>query len=180
MSEEAFYPEVYLMEVGPDILHTKFMTPAFVEYILLLCTELNTWAPNKRDIKYATQDIHFSRELPALQEIIEDQLNKVVWPKVAEWWSIPSFEVSDLFAIRYTLDTQTCLKLHHDDSFITGSVKLNNDYKGAELVFPKKNFSNKNIEVGDLIIWPSNITHLHCSTELLEGEKYSLTIWTRQ
>ena len=76
------------------------------------------------------------------------------------------------------MDTQKSLPPHHDDSFITGSVKLNSNYDGAEVLFPRKNFTNRHIEVGDLLLWPGNITHLHESTELISGEKYSLTIWT--
>ena len=58
-------------------------------------------------------------------------------------------------------------------------MKLNDEYKGAALEFPRQEFSNLDIHVGDLICWPSKITHPHRSTQLEEGEKYSLTIWTK-
>lgn len=178
---EAFFPECKITEVGSDILHTKFIRPEYIEYILACCKHLNSWAPNKGDKRYATQDIHLRKELPEIFEAINDHLNTVIWPQISMWWGVEGFEVSDMFALRYTLDTQSYLALHHDDSYITGSVKLNNEYVGAELVFPRKgHFSNKFIEPGDLLVWPGQITHAHKCTDLIEGEKYSLTIWTTQ
>lgn len=178
---EAFYNSTKITEVGPDILHIKFMTPEYVEFVLDACKELNTWAPNKGDKRYSTYDIHLEKEIPSIFETINDHLNSVVWPQVSLWWGVEGIEVSDMFALRYSLDTQTYLGMHHDDSYITGSVKLNSDYEGAELVFPRKNlFSNKYIAVGDLLVWPGQITHAHKCTDLLSGEKYSLTIWTKQ
>ena len=76
------------------------------------------------------------------------------------------------------MDTQTQLNLHCDASLVTGSVKLNDDYKGAELVFPRQKFSNKDVPVGKCILFPGQLTHGHECQELVSGVKYSLTIWT--
>ena len=69
--------------------------------------------------------------------------------------------------------------MHHDDSYITGSIKLNNDYTGAELLFPRQKFSNKDVQVGDLLLFPGEVTHPHKCAPLKSGEKYSLTMWTK-
>ena len=61
---------------------------------------------------------------------------------------------------------------------VTGSVKLNNDYVGADLLFPRQNISNKDVPVGRAIIFPGQVTHGHECTELKSGIKYSLTMWT--
>ena len=55
---------------------------------------------------------------------------------------------------------------------------LNNNYDGGILTFPRQSVTNQEVKVGDLLIWPSEITHPHNSTELKGGEKYSITIWT--
>lgn len=140
----------------------------------------NEWTSNHRDKDYFTQDLHFEKSLPDLFDLLKEHLHTNIYPLASEFWQIPDFTLKDLFAVRYTMDTQRSLPTHHDDSFITGSVKLNNTYEGAELVFPRKDFTNKSIEVGDLLLWPGNITHLHKSTELISGDKYSLTIWTEE
>lgn len=174
-----FYP-VNLTEIGPDILHTPFLTEEYCSILVSLLQENNSWKKNPTDTKFSTRDIYIEKAYPDLFSIINDYLDSEVWPKVSEFWEVGDFSVDTMFAIEYTLDTQKSLKAHHDRSFITGSVKLNNEYRGAELVFPKKEFSNGDIPTGDLLIWPSNVTHLHKCTELREGKKYSLTIWTKE
>jgi hypothetical protein len=57
---------------------------------------------------------------------------------------------------------------------------LNNNYEGAALYFPEKKFTNEDIEVGDILIWPGQITHRHGCKELKSGAKYALTIWTKE
>ena len=84
----------------------------------------------------------------------------------------------DAFIIKYEMDKQRSLRLHTDASLVTGSVKLNDDYTGGLLEFPRQKFSNKDIPVGKCLLFPGQVTHGHTSTELLSGIKYSLTIWS--
>jgi predicted 2-oxoglutarate/Fe(II)-dependent dioxygenase YbiX len=69
------------------------------------------------------------------------------------------------------------LRMHHDVAQVSASIKLNDDYDGALLEFPRQNFTNADVAVGDALVWPSLVTHPHASTQLTRGEKYSLTIW---
>lgn len=177
---EIFHPFPKLEEVGPDILCCKFLTPEGIDLIMNCIGAVNKWSANHRDKDYFTQDMHFKKDLPDLYDMITEYLEREIYPLASEFWDIPDFVVKELFAIRYTLDTQTSLDTHHDSSFITGSVKLNQGYLGAELYFPRKIFNNANVEVGDLLLWPGNITHLHGCSRLVEGEKYALTIWTEE
>lgn len=179
MTEEAFY-RPFLNEVGSDILLTKFMVPDFVEILLESCKALNSWEPNKSDRRYYTHDIHLRRELEGYYQLINDHLKSYVWPAVSIWWQTEHFYTTDMFAVRYTMDTQTSLASHSDSSFISGAVKLNTGYEGAELEFVTKDFNNSHVEVGDLLIWPGKITHPHRSRPLLSGEKHSLIIWTEE
>ncbi len=81
------------------------------------------------------------------------------------------------YIIRYT-DKGQKADLHHDISHITINIKLNKEYQGCDLYFPRQNFDTKDIPVGYAVIWPSTVTHPHGSTELLEGTKYSFISWT--
>jgi|SRR6056300_1311386 len=177
---DSVFKDINITEVGADILLVDFLQEEFCNIIVNACMSLNSWAPNKRDKRYFTQDIHLKNELPDLYSIIQEHLDTVVWREVGAWWSVDSFSVSDLFAIRYSSDGQTSLPLHHDDSFITGSVKLNNNYSGAELVLPRQKFSNTEVPVGSLLVFPGKITHPHKCDPLISGEKFSLTIWTAE
>ena len=88
------------------------------------------------------------------------------------------YGLRDAFTMRYTTDTQTSLALHTDASLVTGSVKLNSYYEGAELIFPRQDFSNINVKNGQCILFPAQVTHGHYVNELKSGVKYSLTMWT--
>ena len=80
--------------------------------------------------------------------------------------------------MKYSEDTQKTLGFHTDASLVTGSVKLNDDYEGATLVFPRQNFNNHDIPVGKMILFPGPLTHGHYVEPLKSGTKYSATFWT--
>ena len=84
----------------------------------------------------------------------------------------------DAFLIKYEMEKQRELRVHNDASLVTGSVKLNDDYKGGELYFPRQKLSNKDIPIGKCILFPGQVTHAHTSQEITQGIKYSLTIWS--
>ena len=88
------------------------------------------------------------------------------------------YGVRDAFIMKYTPETQNKLALHHDASLVTGSIKLNEQYKGGSLVYPRQDMSNDNTKVGNCILFPGQVTHGHQCLEITEGTKYSLTIWT--
>ena len=177
MSHELFH-EILLREVSRDILHTKFLPVEVCDLILQACLEKDSWSGNKRQ-PYFTQVIHIKEELPEWYSLLEVGLNTAL-QQAAEWWNVgEAISIAEVFALKYSEDTQRVLKVHHDDSFISGSIKLNSSYHGAELFFPRQNFTNKNIPVGDLLLWPGQITHEHGSATLLSGKKYSVTIWTK-
>jgi hypothetical protein len=63
---------------------------------------------------------------------------------------------------------------------VSGSVKLNDNYQGAELTFPRQHFTNRHITRGIMLMWPGQVTHPHVCEPLEEGVKYSLTLWTKR
>ena len=86
----------------------------------------------------------------------------------------------DAFIIKYAMDMQRDLPLHNDASLVTGSVKLNDDYLGGMLVFPRQEFHNHDIPIGKCLLFPGQVTHGHLSAPICEGTKYSLTIWSQR
>lgn len=176
--QDSFHRSLQPVEVAPYIFKFKFFTPKFCQYILTCCKHLNSWAPAEDDLKYFTQDINFEEQLPTLFRTISSALVNRVYPILEGAMSTDIDEPYSIFAIKYCLEGQTHLPIHRDESYVSGSIKLSDDYEGGELIFPEQGYSNKDLEVGDLIMWPGSITHPHGSDHLLSGEKYSLTIWT--
>jgi hypothetical protein len=165
-------------EAATDIITTPFLSPEFCETLVDCAKSFSTWE-GPEDQTYPTQNLHMEKELPVFHQIINEALTDMIWPKVRRWWDIDKIKTKDLFIIKYSTDTQVDLGLHHDDSFVSASIKLNNNYDGGSLYFPHQRFSVEDIPAGNIIVWPSQITHLHGSKKLTAGEKYSITIWTK-
>jgi len=113
-----------------------------------------------------------------LFEAVQNDMGMRIWPQLQQHWPLIDYHgINDAFIIRYEIGGQEELRIHHDVAQVSASVKLNNDYLGAELQFPRQEFSNAEMSVGSLIAWPSLVTHPHLSAPIISGVKYSLTIW---
>ena len=175
--EDAFPMFINPTPLGNNFLRFDFFTPHFCEYIIA-AAEGQEWGSNKKD-RYKTQDVYLEDAIPGLYEGINLQLEHRIWPAVVDYWDIDEVNTETIFVVKYSMDSQTSLELHHDESFISGSVKLNDKYEGGLLEFPRQKFTNEDIKVGQLICWPGKITHPHKSTDITQGTKYAMTIWTK-
>jgi predicted 2-oxoglutarate/Fe(II)-dependent dioxygenase YbiX len=109
---------------------------------------------------------------------VEQDIGIRLWPALQQWWPLIDYHgLRDAFVIRYAMGEQEELRMHHDVAQVSASIKLNDDYDGGVLEFPRQKFSNTDVPVGDVIAWPSLVTHPHASSQLTRGVKYSLTIW---
>ena len=136
------------------------------------------YKPDEGD-KVPAQEIRL-KELE-LFDIFSQHWEERVAPLIdEEFQNCPCYGVRDAFVIKYDLDGQRTLPLHSDASLVTGSIKLNDDYTGGELYFPRQDFSNQDVPVGKCILFPSQVSHPHRVNELLSGTKLSLTIWTKR
>jgi len=162
--------------VADEMIVTKLFEKNECDRLIDMSEALGSWEQMEGD-KFPAQEIRI-RDMGLWNEVEKIWLEKL--GKISEGYWPPMLHIGlrDAFTMRYTLDTQTTLGLHTDASLVTGSVKLNDDYEGAELVFPRQGFSNKDVPVGHCILFPSAVTHGHRVDELKSGIKYSLTMWT--
>jgi len=109
---------------------------------------------------------------------VEADLGRRVWPVLQQEWPFIEYcGLRDAFVIRYALGGQEHLRIHHDVAQVSASVKLNDGYEGGELSFPRQSVTNAPAVVGELLAWPSLVTHPHETSPLRAGVKYALTIW---
>ena len=166
--------------VADDIVAFEYMTPQMCDDLIGACDDAGGWAPRPDDA-YPAQEIRIDTLCPSLYKEMETRLTKNIWPQLQAYWPPMSmYGIRDFFAMRYSLDTQTELALHNDASMVSGSLKLNEDYQGAELTFPRQHFTNRHIPRGLMLMWPGQVTHPHVCEPLEEGVKYSLTLWTKR
>jgi len=163
-------------EVAKDILVVPFLSEAQCRDIIAKSEAVGGWGQMAGD-KFPAQEIRADKLgiWKELEAAWKDRLGKIAESK---WTPMEHIGLRDAFAMRYAMDTQTSLGFHTDASLVTGSVKLNEDYEGAELIFPHQNFSNINVPLGHCILFPSAVTHGHKVNPLKSGVKYSLTMWT--
>ena len=161
--------------LSDDILLIDFMSEDMCRNMISLA--------EKKQFKIMEGDKVPAQEL-RLKEIeqwslLEEHWNKIVYEIIWEYWNpCHCWGLRDAFIIKYEMDKQRELRLHNDASLVTGSIKLNDDYEGGILEFPRQGIDNRNIPIGKCLLFPGQVTHGHLSTQLTNGTKYSLTIWS--
>lgn len=169
---------IVFRKVADYMYASKFLTPEFCRFIINKCEALDNWGSASDSEEYLTQDVYLQQELPNIFRVINSCFNSLVKPAIDEAMPCEMNEAYSMFVVKYSPETQKTLGLHRDASHITATVKLNDSYIGGDLIFPEQDFSPKDLEVGEVLLWPASITHPHRVEELKKGTKYSLVIWT--
>lgn len=163
-------------ELGAELLVVPFWTPEFCRAIIR-AAELVGFAPDPDD-PVPGHEVSLAAISPALYQAVEQDLGARIWPQLRQVWPLIDYHgLRDAFVIRYAPGEQESLREHHDVAQVSAAVKLNDDYEGAELRFPRQGVDNAGVPVGALLAWPSLVTHPHDAAPLRAGVKHSLTIW---
>ena len=161
--------------LSDDIIVIDFMSEDMCQNMISLAED-KTFNFMEGD-KVPSQDLRL-KEI-GLWEQLKEHWNRTVYEIVYDYWNpCHMYGLRDAFIIKYEMDKQRSLRLHNDASLVTGSIKLNDDYEGGILEFPRQGVSNKDVPVGKCLLFPGQVSHGHTSTELQKGTKYSLTIWS--
>ncbi len=166
-----------LREVAPEIVVMPFWTPAFCDTVVRAAEAIGVFEPQPGD-PVPGHEVSLAVISPKLFETVEQDIGMRIWPQLQEHWPYIDYHgLRDAFVIRYAPGEQEHLRIHHDVAQVSGSVKLNEGYTGAELAFPRQGFTNADLAIGELVVWPSMVTHAHETLPLITGVKYALTIW---
>ena len=165
------------VEVAPDIVCMPFWTPEFCDAVVRASIAAGGFS-HQPDDPVPGYEVSLAAFAPTLFESLQNDIGMRVWPEIRRWWPIVDYHgVHDAFVIRFAMGEQEELRLHHDVAQVSASIKLNDSYVGGELEFPRQSFTNADVPVGNIIVWPSLVTHPHRGAPLISGEKYSLTVW---
>lgn len=163
--------------VADDVLVTPFWTPSFCATVIRAAEAIGAFEPQPDD-PVPGHEVSLAVISPRLFETVQQDIGLRIWPRLRTAWPYIDYHgLRDVFVIRYALGEQEHLRIHHDVAQVSASVKLNDDYEGAELSFPRQGFDNSGCGVGELLAWPSLVTHPHQTEQLRRGVKYALTIW---
>ena len=179
-----FYVPKYMQKdveyIDKDMILIKnLLSPEFCSDLIEECNRVGGWEPLPTD-KFPAQEIRlrYMENQKFYKAFEKAYYSKIEHVTESYWAALKMYGIRDLFAMRYSLDTQTRLRLHHDMSMVSGSMKLNNDFEGAFLNFPRQNITNLDHDIGSMVLWPASVSHPHECTELRSGTKYSLTLWS--
>lgn len=170
------------VDLGNDMYAIEFWKPEFCKELINIAENIGGFSSVPGDPVYGQElritqisDLFYKNYCEHWKRVVSPFLEEKIGMPSEQWflgWKVP-------FIIKYTMDGQRSLRPHADDSLYTGTIKLNDEYTGGELIYPRQKFSNKDVPVGTMILAPSMITHVHYSSELQSGVKYSFVSWTK-
>jgi hypothetical protein len=165
------------VQVAPDLVTVPWWTPTFCQALIRAAEAVGGFDADPED-PVPGEEVSLAAISPRLFAAVQDDVGLRLWPTLRQRWPLIDYHgLRDAFVIRYEPGRQTELRLHHDVAQVSASVKLNDDYQGGVLEFPRQQASNADLPVGALLAWPSLVTHPHRATPVTSGVKYSLTIW---
>jgi hypothetical protein len=164
-------------EVGPELLVVPCWTAPFCATVVRAAEALGAFEPQPDD-PVPGHEVSLAVISPRLFELVQEDFGMRIWPMLRTVWPyVDYYGLRDAFVIRYATGEQESLRIHHDVAQVSGSIKLNAGYTGAELVFPRQAFDNSAVGIGEMLVWPSLVTHPHETARLVDGVKYALTVW---
>jgi hypothetical protein len=165
---------------APEILVVPFWRDEFCEILIRAAEATGLWSSDPDD-PVPGAEVSLFTVSPRLVALIEEDLEARFWPEVKQHWGeVAVTGLHDAFVIRYEPGGATAgLGLHHDVAQISAHVKLNQGYEGGALSFPRQQWDTSEVNTGELVVWPSLVTHPHRSEPVTRGVKYGLTLWFR-
>jgi hypothetical protein len=163
--------------VGPELLVVPCWTVEFCSTLVRAAEAIGAFEPQPED-PVPGHEVSLAVISPRLFEAVQEDFGTRIWPQLQTVWPyVDYYGLRDAFVIRYAPHEQESLRIHHDVAQVSGSIKLNDGYSGADLVFPRQLFDNSGVGVGEMLVWPSLVTHPHETAQLDAGIKYALTAW---
>jgi len=166
-----------ISRVAEEMYALSCWTPGFCSALIQAAELTGTFEPDLND-PVPGREVSLAMISPKLFNAVEADFGARVWPQLQENWPLIDYHgLQDVFVIKYEVGQQEELRMHHDVAQVSASIKLNDDYEGAELEFPRQRFSNRDLKIGQMLAWPSLVTHPHQSAKITKGVKYSATVW---
>ena len=121
---------------------TPFWTPEMCAAVIRAAEAVGAFEQQPDD-PVPGHEVSLALISPRLFEAVEIDIGRRIWPRLRTVWPYVDYHgLRDVFVIRYALGEQESLRIHHDVAQLSGSVKLNDDYRGGELDFPRQGFTN--------------------------------------
>jgi hypothetical protein len=130
------------------------------------------WTTSRHE-NYATTDIPVEKIVPVFRFVLHSF--QTIFQKIQTSYCLPKdteFNIKDLFVVKYSENAQNSLDLHHDGSFITVNILLNDasEFEGGGTYF--NDGTTVFLEQGDMLIHSGKIKH--AGIQITKGKRYLL------
>ena len=161
---------------APDILTFRLLEPSVASRLASHLDAKDGWQPLPGDDVPGDE---LRLKAAGLADFAQ-KLVDAVKTRFKKQWTPPAGDIKlrDAFAIRYSKDGQASLRLHNDISHISATLVLRKADRGGLLTFPRQHYDDSRLEPGEVVMWPAPVTHPHAVTDVLEGGRMSIVLWT--
>lgn len=130
------------------------------------------WTTSRHE-NYATTDIPVEKIVPVFRFVLHSL--QTIFQKIKSSYCLPKdteFNIKDIFVVKYSENAQNSLSLHHDGSFITVNILLNDvsEFEGGGTYFNDGTIVF--LEQGDMLIHSGKIKH--AGMQITKGKRYLL------
>lgn len=170
-------------EIGPqysNIFEFPLFTQLFCDELIAMAEAENKWTEGRHEF-YPTNDVLLN-EL-GLGDIYKRVIREIVTPLATHIWKLEGAWLAnptdETFMIKYSMDKQGHLSLHHDHSYFTCGVRLNDEFEGGGTYFPKYGVCVTPRRNGNAFLHPGAITHKHGARPIHAGIRYIIVSFIR-
>jgi hypothetical protein len=133
----------------------------------------NGWTKKRHD-NYPTTDLP-AELIPSIFSFLLFSFKNTIQKEIMKNYEIPenyTFQIKDLFVVKYDMENQTSLDMHCDASSITANILLSNinDFSGGGTYF--EDDLTVLLNQGDMLIHSSKTKH--AGIEITKGKRYVL------
>lgn len=157
-----------------DVAHFPIFTKKFCEDLIDEAEKCGKWTDGRHD-HYPTHDMLLSTF--NFDNIYKRALMEYVFPLAMHYYKLEGKRWLELnsenFIIKYSMDKQGFLSLHHDQSVLSSVLTLNEDFEGGGTFFYRQ---QKTIvgKTGEMSLHPGMVSHRHGARPITSGVRYVL------
>lgn len=162
-----------------DILITPFYTQQYCNTLVQFCKDYAhkfIITGSQYNDPYSNYSLFLDKISPILFENYVSHFMTTITPVVNDHfiWDRNIEGFFSPFINRFSTNSQTDMALHCEQSRISIVVKLNDDFEGGLLNFPRQKVTSKDLPVGYAFVFPGMVTHPHYVETLKSGQRFTL------
>lgn len=164
--------DLIIDEPVADVAHFPIFTPKFCSEFIGAAEKHGKWTEGRHD-HYPTYDMLLTDF--GMDEIYKRALSEFVFPLGVHNFKLDGDRWlklnSENFIIKYSLEKQGFLSLHHDQSVLSSVLTLNEDFEGGGTFFfrQRKTLVGK---TGEMSLHPGMVSHRHGARPITSGVRY--------